>query len=252
MKRKPLLLLIVPGIGAMLAVSIVIFLTHRAAAPAKRQDDTTKQSTEQHTSNNTEPDFNKAQYSLTDPTSPWVIVNKQHPIAPKNYAPSDLTSVGNGQQMRAEAASALAHMFADAQAAGYTLVADSGYRSYDTQVATYSNYVKTYGQTYTDTVSAHPGYSEHQTGWAIDIGTGSCHIEDCFGDTPGGKWTQANAYKYGFLLRYPPTLTSITGYSNEAWHFRYVGTALSNELHDKNIQTLEQFFDVTGGTAYAQ
>jgi D-alanyl-D-alanine carboxypeptidase len=152
--------------------------------------------------------------------------------------------------MRAEAATALSHMFADAQAAGYTLVADSGYRSHDYQVTVYNGYVKQWGQDYTDTISARPGYSEHQTGWAVDIGTGSCHVEDCFADTPGGKWAQANAYKYGFLLRYPETLTNVTGYSHEAWHFRYVGPLLSNELHTENIQTLEQFFGISGGTTY--
>ena len=196
------------------------------------------------------PAFDKKQYSTTDPTSPWVVVNKQHPINPINYAPSDLTSVGNGQQMRAEAASALQHMFSDAQAAGYTLVADSGYRSYSTQVSTYNGYVQQWGQTYTDTVSARPGYSEHQTGWAVDIGTENCHVADCFGDTAGGKWAAANAYKYGFLLRYPSDLTDITGYSNETWHFRYIGPTLAEQLHKENVLTLEQFFDIPGGTTY--
>jgi D-alanyl-D-alanine carboxypeptidase len=194
--------------------------------------------------------FDKNRYSTTDPSSPWVVVNKQHPLSPITYAPTDLASVGNGQQMRAEAATALSRMFNDAQSAGFTLVADSGYRSYSYQVSVYNGYVKQWGQTYTDTVSAHPGYSEHQTGWAVDIGTGSCHVEDCFVDTPAGKWAQANAYKYGFILRYPPALTDITGYSNEAWHFRYVGPVLSNELHTENVQTLEQFFGITGGNTY--
>jgi D-alanyl-D-alanine carboxypeptidase len=198
----------------------------------------------------TEPTFNKKQYSLTDPASPWAIVNKQHPLNPVGYAPTDLTSVGNGQQMRAEAASSLQKMFTDAATAGYTLIADSGYRSYNTQVSTYNSIVKAYGQSYADTVSARPGFSEHQTGWAVDIGTGSCHVQDCFGDTAGGKWTQDNAYKYGFLLRYPQSLTAITGYSNEAWHFRYIGVPLATELHNKNVLTLEQFFNVTGGTIY--
>jgi D-alanyl-D-alanine carboxypeptidase len=129
-------------------------------------------------------------------------------------------------------------------------VPDSGYRSYGTQVSTYGSIAKGYGATYADTVSAHPGYSEHQTGWAVDIGTGSCHVADCFADTPGGQWAQANAYKYGFILRYPASLTNVTGYSNEAWHFRYVGPLLAGAMHDQKVQTLEQFFDTPGGTAY--
>jgi D-alanyl-D-alanine carboxypeptidase len=179
-------------------------------------------------------------------------VNKQHALSPLTYAPADLTSVGNDQQMRADAAVALQHMFSDAHAAGYTLLADSGYRSYDKQIDTYNSITKAYGQTYADTVSARPGFSEHQTGWAMDIGSDACHVQDCFGQTPAGQWAADNAYKYGFILRYPASLTEITGYSNETWHFRYVGTVLSNEMHTEGVQTLEQFFNVTGGTNYSQ
>jgi D-alanyl-D-alanine carboxypeptidase len=240
MKRR--LVFIASGVVAV-AAAIVLFVLylHPAAKPVQKTN--TRATITKST-------FNKHQYALTDPASPWVIVNKQHPIDPASYAPTDLASVGNGQQMRAEAATALQHMFTDAAATGYTLVADSAYRSYGTQVTTYGSIAKAYGQDYADTVSARPGYSEHQTGWAVDIGTGTCHVQDCFGDTPGGKWAQANAYKYGFILRYPASLTSVTGYSNEAWHFRYVGTTLSNELHAEHIQTLEQFFAITGGTTY--
>jgi D-alanyl-D-alanine carboxypeptidase len=242
MKRR----FVVGLLGIVVVAGVVAFLVLRTHGSTPPHPVVTKKSAPS-TQNQA---FNKKQYSLTDPASLWVIVNKQHPVKPVTYTPTDLTSVGNGQQMRAEAATALQHMFTDAQAAGYTLIADSGYRSYDAQVAAYGSIVKADGQNYADTVSARPGFSEHQTGWAVDIGTGACHVQDCFGDTAGGKWTQANAYKYGFILRYPASLTSITGYSNEAWHFRYVGVALSTEMHNKNIQTLEQFFGVTGGTTY--
>ncbi len=196
------------------------------------------------------PPFNKHVFSTTDPTSPWVIINKTHPISPSDYAPSDLTSIGNNQQMRTEAATALQHMFSDAQAAGYTLIADSGYRSYSLQTETYNSIVKAYGQTYADTVSARPGYSEHQSGWAVDIGSGDCRVADCFASTPAGTWATAYAYQYGFILRYPPTLTDVTGYHDEAWHFRYIGPLLSNQLHTEKVQTLEQFFNIPGGTTY--
>jgi D-alanyl-D-alanine carboxypeptidase len=242
------------SIGAVLilgtggAVAYHHFTGQPASKPATSQQPATSGGTSgTHPS---QPKFDKTQHSTTDPASPWVVVNKQHPLNPLSYAPTDLTNVGNSQQMRAEAAAALQHMFADAQAAGFTLVADSGYRSYSTQVSTYNSIVKGYGATYADTVSAHPGYSEHQTGWAVDIGTGSCHVQDCFADTPGGKWAQTNAHTYGFILRYPPSLTSITGYSNEAWHFRYVGPLLAGEMHTEGKQTLEQFFDIPGGTTY--
>lgn len=240
------------AIVILLILCLVCFVwTQHAAAPSSHTvqsppPTTTHQSAEQ------QPGFDKSKYSLTDPSSPWVIVNKQHPISPQTYAPNDLVSVGNGQRMRAEAATALSNMFAGAKTAGYTLVADSGYRSYSDQVAAYGSLVKAYGQTYADTVSARPGYSEHQTGWAVDIGIpgGHCSLNDCFGDLPEGKWLAANSYQYGFILRYTQTDSPVTGYSAEAWHFRFVGTLLSEELHKENIPTLEQFFGVSGGAVY--
>lgn len=192
-------------------------------------------------------EFDKTAHSLTDASSPWVIVNKKHPLSPLNYAPVDLMLVGNGQYMRSEAAQALNTMFAAASSAGISLVADSAYRSYDTQVRVYNSEVKAYGQAKADSESARPGYSEHQTGWAIDIGTTGCHVADCFGGTPAGKWAAAHAYLYGFVLRYPEEKATITGYRNESWHFRYVGVKLATEMHAKNVETLEEFFDVSGG-----
>ena len=234
------------------ALSVWLYWTPTASAPKHKQS---QAKTDQDTAPDTpaeEPRFDKQQYSTSDPASLWVIVNKQHPIDPLSYAPSDLVSVGNNQRMRSEAADALKQLFADAKTAGFNLVADSGYRSYNTQVSTYNGYVKQWGQEYTDTVSARPGFSEHQTGWAVDIGTNGCHVDDCFASTAAGQWTAANAYKYGFIMRYPDGLTDTTGYSHESWHFRYIGTELSTELHDQNIQTLEEFFGINGGTTYKQ
>lgn len=194
--------------------------------------------------------FDKTQFSTTDPASPWVVVNKLHPLNPTEYAPADLTNVGGGQVMRAEAASALTTMLADAKNAGFTVTAASGYRSYATQVTVYNNEVKTFGQETADSESARPGYSEHQTGWAIDLASGGCSITDCFGDTVGGKWVTENAYKYGFLLRYTPADTAVTGYRAETWHFRYIGVDLATEMRTQNIATLEEFFGISGGAAY--
>jgi D-alanyl-D-alanine carboxypeptidase len=152
--------------------------------------------------------------------------------------------------MRAEAAQALQDMLAAAKTAGYVVTPQSGYRSYATQVSVYNSEVQSNGQTIADSESARPGYSEHQTGLAMDLGSASCNITDCFGDTPGGKWVTANAYKYGFLLRYPADATDTTGYRTETWHFRYIGVPLATEMYKQGIPTLEQFFTVTGGPNY--
>lgn len=196
----------------------------------------------------TTPAFNKTKYSVDDSVSIWVIANKQRPLSPLNYAPADLAYIG-GQQLRSEAVSALQNMIQAAQTEGLYITPLSGYRSYATQQSVYAREVATYGQAVADTQSARPGYSEHQTGWAIDVGGGGCGIEDCFGDTAEGKWVAANGYKYGFIIRYQPGKESITGYRAEPWHIRYVGTELATELQ-KTGQTLEEFFGLPAAPTY--
>ncbi len=189
-----------------------------------------------------QPTFNKNLYSLDDPTSLWIVVNKARPLAPLKYAPSDLVFVGNGQRMRTEAAKALASLIKDASKQNLKLTPLSGYRAYQTQVSVYNNEVSKYGQKVADSESAKPGYSEHQTGWALDIGGGGCGIEDCFGNTAEGKWLAANAYKYGFIIRYTAAKQAITGYRAEPWHIRYIGQSLASEMHKTGYTTLEEFF----------
>jgi len=204
--------------------------------------------------------FDKRKYSLTDPASPWVVVNKQHPLNPATYVPADLVMPdvplrvpGNeSMQLRAETAKQLQAMFTAAGQQGLKLMLSSGYRSYTYQVSLYNGYVQSQGQSVADTQSARPGYSEHQTGMAADIepAARTCELEQCFGDTPEGKWLATNAYTYGFIIRYTTGNDTITGYEPEPWHVRYVGTALAKEMHDKQVATLEQFFNVSGGKAY--
>ncbi|MDB5166013.1 MAG: D-alanyl-D-alanine carboxypeptidase [Candidatus Saccharibacteria bacterium] len=206
------------------------------------------------------PSFNKRQYSLTDPASPWVIVNKQHPLVTRTYQPADLVFPAvslripgmTEMKMRQEAATALEAFLSAADAAGYAPQVSTAFRGYQYQKTLYDGYVATEGQAAADTQSARPGYSEHQTGWAVDIRTQSaqCYLEVCYGNMPEGKWLAANAYEYGFLLRYPADKVSVTGYSYEPWHFRYVGKGLTEEMHNQGVTTLEEFFGVSGGTTY--
>jgi D-alanyl-D-alanine carboxypeptidase len=196
------------------------------------------------------PAFDATKYSTTDPASIWVITNKHHSLNPLNYAPADLTAVGGGQMMRAEAAGALKDLIAGAKSAGLAITPASAYRSYNTQVTVYTNEVKNYGQAVADSESARPGYSEHQTGLAVDIAGGGCSIADCFANTAEGKWAATHAYEYGFILRYPDSKTAITGYRTEAWHFRYVGRDLAAEMHRTGTQTLEEFFKSDAAPTY--
>lgn len=186
--------------------------------------------------------FDKTKYSTDDPNSLWVVVNKRRALRPADFEPADLVLVGNGQQLRAEAASAFQQLAAGARQQGLTVVPLSGFRSYATQQAVYNREVAAFGQARADTESARPGYSEHQTGLTIDVGGGGCNIEDCFGQTAEGKWVAANANKYGFIVRYTEASQPVTGYRPEPWHLRYVGVELAKELQRRDIPTLEQFF----------
>lgn len=183
---------------------------------------------------------------VTKPDVITVVVNKKHCFSPLTWAPSDLTSV-NGYLLRAEAAGQLQQLMDAANAAGVPFSLSSAYRSYYDQQVTYNNWVRVNGsQAAADTVSARPGYSEHQTGLAADLKTGSCALE-CFAGSAQYTWLTQNAASYGFIQRYPSGLTSITGYSPEAWHWRYVGIATATDMKAKGIQTLEQYFGITGG-----
>ena len=190
------------------------------------------------------PSFDKTKHPTDKADSIWVIASKVSELNPLQYAPTDLVAIGNGQQLRKEAASAWIEMTTAAKASGFNLQPLSGYRSYATQVSVYNKEVATYGQATTDKQSAKPGRSEHQTGLALDVGGGGCGIEDCFGNTAEGKWLAANAHSYGFIIRYVPGKESITGYRAEPWHIRYVGKELSLEMKRTAISTLEEFFNL--------
>jgi len=181
-----------------------------------------------------------------DPNTIAVVINKKHCFNPIDFIPSDLTSY-NGFVVSTKIIPDMTAMFNAAATAGVPLSMTSAYRSYSNQVATYNSWVQVNGSTAAaDTVSARPGYSEHQTGFAFDLSAGGCSLE-CFAGSVQYQWMQANASTYGFIERYPQGLTDITGYSPEAWHWRYVGPTVAQDMKSKGIKTLEQYWNISGG-----
>lgn len=184
--------------------------------------------------------------SSSSPTCILVVVNKKHPLQPQTFMPDDL-NMYNEAVLRKEAGEHFERMVEAAQAAGHHLSVTSSFRSYDNQVATYNHWVAVNGGTaQADTVSARPGYSEHQTGLVVDLKTGSCALE-CFGGTPVYAWLVEHAAEYGFIQRYKDGLQEITGYSPESWHWRYIGTHHATEMKKLGIKTLEEYLGVSGG-----
>ncbi|MDN4642694.1 M15 family metallopeptidase [Arthrobacter sp. PsM3] len=199
------------------------------------------------------------QHSLTDPASPWVVVNKHRPLSPATYRPADLVqpgvrlaTSGEAALLNSTTAAAAERMFAAAAGAGVILTLASGYRSYATQTGTYNGYVSSRGQAEADTASARPGYSEHQTGWSFDLGDGggACSFQPCFAEQPAAVWARNNAYLFGFVVRYPWMLHTITGYYYEPWHLRYIGVEAAGDMSTRSIATLEEYFGLEAAPAY--
>ena len=197
--------------------------------------------------------------SLTDPASPWVVVNKHRPLSPAAYVPADLVqprvrlaTSGEAALLNSTTAAAAEKMFAAAAASGVVITLASGYRSFNTQIGTYNKWVQAEGQAAADTASARPGYSEHQTGWSFDIGDGSGRdsFTPAFANQPAAVWAKANAHTFGFVVRYPWMFHGITGYYYEPWHLRYIGVEAAGEMNTKGIATLEEYFGLEAAPAY--
>ena len=184
-----------------------------------------------------------------DPTDVLILVNKQNkaPTVPVTLVKPDVTptkpSVAENIYMRPEAARALEALFAGAAEDGITLYATSGFRSYSTQKAIFDRKAAERGEQAANRSVAKPGYSEHQTGLAMDIegettlGTG---LTAAFGESPEGIWVAEHCHEYGFIIRYPEDKTSITGYIYEPWHIRYVGVEAATEITQLGV-TFEEY-----------
>ena len=190
-----------------------------------------------------------------DPTDILILVNKQNraPAVPVTLVKPAVTptkpSVAENIYMRPEAAQALEALFAGAAEEGITLYATSGYRSYSTQKAIFDRKAEERGEQAANRSVAKPGYSEHQTGLAMDIegettlGTG---LTEAFGESPEGIWVAENCHEYGFIIRYPQDKTSITGYIYEPWHIRYVGVEAATEIAALGV-TFEEYILMVRG-----
>ena len=180
-------------------------------------------------------------------------------MKPADYVPADLvrptvaiSAAGEAALLNSTTAAAAEAMFAAAAQDGVAMVLASGYRSYSTQLTTYNGYVASRGQADADTASARPGHSEHQTGWAFDIGDsgGACSFQPCFAEQPAATWAKANGHRFGFVVRYPWMLHPITGYYYEPWHLRYVGVEAATDMLNRGIGTLEEYFGLEAAPGY--
>lgn len=104
----------------------------------------------------------------------------------------------------------------------------SGYRDFEQQDVLYEEMGSEY--------ALPAGNSEHNLGLSLDVGS----TQSKMSEAPEGRWIEKNAWKYGFILRYPKDKIDITGIAYEPWHIRYVGLPHSAIMHEKNF-VLEEY-----------
>ncbi len=183
-----------------------------------------------------------------------VLVNKEH-ILDKDYVPLEMYVVDENENnfhqfkdaslkpmLRSDIKEYVDKLINDAQGLGLPIIVDSGYRSYNYQQVVLDALIKEKGDEAFKLVAL-PGASEHQTGLAIDFAyyENGIYNDDVKENDKEAIWLKNNAWKYGFILRYPKGKEDVTGYNFEPWHFRFVGLKLAKYLF-KNDLTLEEYY----------
>lgn len=190
--------------------------------------------------------------TVENPYDVLALINKEHAL-PEDYIPEDLiipnvrypfTDDLPKKQLRKIAANALEKLFEASDHAGLDLYAQSGYRSYDRQVAIFAANVEQHGEKGANNFSARPGQSEHQSGLTMDVTTSSVEFKlvTAFGETPEGIWLTEHAHEYGFIIRYLKGSEHITQYQYEPWHLRYIGEKVATEIYEQNL-TFEEYIE---------
>jgi len=232
----------------VLALTAAVFTLAMAYAPANGQNeppsvivtpDPSPARDAQAFSQATAPDI------PAEPVNTLILVNKNNKL-PDGYA-VDLVSIDN-ERVAKVLRDDLNDMLSAAKNERIVLNIRSAYRTrgdqaeaFDGAVAGYVNQGNSHGAAVerAELVAARPGYSEHQTGLAIDFSYGA----DAEIQTAMWEWLNANAYKYGFILRYPEGRERDTGYSYEPWHYRYVGREHARIIYGEGL-ILEEYLNI--------
>ena len=177
-----------------------------------------------------------------------VLVNKEH-ILDKDYVPLEMYVVDENENnfhqfkdaslkpmLRSDIKEYVDKLINDAQGLGLPIIVDSGYRSYNYQQVVLDALIKEKGDEAFKLVAL-PGASEHQTGLAIDFAyyENGIYNDDVKENDKEAIWLKNNAWKYGFILRYPRGSEYITGYMFEDWHFRYLGIELATKVFNSGL-----------------
>ena len=245
-KRYKLLLPLLICLAITLVLGVILLLPMSEADPGESRETDTEAESETEETPDMTPEFTTDLSAYEDYMNPeagsyLMLVNKTHPLA-STYEPTNTIKVKDVRQNETRnllldrtAEMALEAMFIEMRAAGFKNVfVTSAYRSYSYQNTIFENYITQEQKSGSLTreqamekvlrYSAYPGTSEHQTGLCVDLMTHNMSdLDESFADEPVYDWLLENAWKFGFILRFPADKTDITGYDFEPWHYRFVG-----------------------------
>ena len=244
---KVLFLIALLAAVVVLVVSIQMSGAFGEGADSPEDEKTDSRIESSQTASNQEP-------SATVHQNDWKLrlANESHPLPAGFTVETQL--LPNGMEIDARAYEPLMQMINDGKEEGLQFVICSAYRSLDLQTQLFEQEMQKYQsrgmteeQAYQEakTSVAVPGTSEHSLGLAVDIvALDYQRLDDGYEQTREAVWLKENAYKYGFILRYPKEKSDITGIIFEPWHYRYVGIEAAKEITERGI-CLEEYLGET-------
>lgn len=201
----------------------------------------------------TEPsDLNREESESMIQNTAWnlTLVNPWH-ILPESYSIYTVELI-DGQSVDARCYPDLQEMMDDCRAAGLSPYICSSYRTWEKQNRLFENnvaslmaqgYSEAEARTETARNIAVPGTSEHQLGLAVDIVDKNYQeLDEEQENTAVQQWLMENSWKYGWILRYPPEKSNMTGITYEPWHYRYVGKEAASVIYSEGI-CLEEYLE---------
>lgn len=182
--------------------------------------------------------------AVVDPDAPHLTPLDTAIALKRAYTPTDLVPVSRaglpgGGLIRRVVISDLRAMTRAAAADGIRLASVSAYRSYATQIATFSRWRSMVGADRVRLYSARPGHSEHQLGTTLDFAASGGPRPWTYADwarTKAGAWVAAHGWEYGFVMTYPRRGSpAVSCYAYEPWHWRWVGREVARTMHDDSV-----------------
>lgn len=167
-----------------------------------------------------------------------MLVNRLYGLS-KDYEPEDIIDVPvsisySGVKISKSILENIEELIEAGKEAGYTFVLSDGYRSYEAQKKMFESYKNSYGYEEADRNVARPGHSEYQTGISFQIVPYN-KVFDKPRESTKYLWLKDNAYKYGFIFRYPEDKKDITLFDSYTWRLRYVGTDAASIIENEKI-----------------